>query len=216
MDTYTTFRDLQRHETRGLDYTIVFREGSSGIAVMAPHGGGIEPGTLDIAEAVAGNEHTFYAFKGIKPSGNPSLHLTSTRFDEPQGVAVARKAAIVVAIHGCHDGSESVFIGGRHTELKRAICRALLKAGFKAVEGARPGLQAIKSANICNRCRTGRGVQIEISAGLRRKLLTGLNAHQKGRPTLLFTTFVDAIRGVLATGGEIPSPVEKQAPFGGA
>jgi phage replication-related protein YjqB (UPF0714/DUF867 family) len=168
---------------------------------MAPHGGGIEPGTLDIADAIAGREHTFYAFKGIKPAGNPVLHLTCTRFDEPLGVAVACKAEVVVTIHGCRDPSQTVFLGGRHGELKAAICTALTAAGFSAVVGARPGLQAVKRANICNRCRTGRGVQLEISAGLRRKLLAGMNGHQQGRPTPLFAPFVAAVRRVLALAG---------------
>jgi phage replication-related protein YjqB (UPF0714/DUF867 family) len=198
MDTYATYRDLQRHETRGTDYDLVLREGTSGIAIMAPHGGGIEPGTLDIADALAGGEHTLYAFKGIKPAGNPVLHLTCTRFDEPLGVLVARRAEIVMTIHGCSETSETVFVGGRHGELKAAICTALTAAGFRAVAGARPGLQAVKRANLCNRGRTGRGVQLEISAGLRRKLLAGMNGHQQGRPTPLFAPFVAAIRRVLA------------------
>jgi phage replication-related protein YjqB (UPF0714/DUF867 family) len=201
MDTYPTYRDLQRHETQGTDYDLVLRQGTSGIAIMAPHGGGIEPGTLDIADALAGREHTFYAFKGTKPAGNPVLHLTCTRFDEPLGVAVARKAEVVVTIHGCRDPSQTVFVGGRHQELKAAICTALRAAGFRAVVGARPGLQAVKSANLCNRGRSGRGVQLEISAGLRRKLLTGLNAHQETRPTPLFAPFVEAVRRVLALAG---------------
>jgi len=36
---------------------------------MAPHGGGIEPGTIDIADAIARSEYTFYAFQGIKKRG---------------------------------------------------------------------------------------------------------------------------------------------------
>lgn len=197
MDRYPTYHELQRHETRGTDYELVLREGTSGIAIMAPHGGGIEPGTLDIADAIAGNEHTLYAFKGIKPAGNLALHLTCTRFDEPLGVAVAHKAEVVVTIHGCRDPSQTVFVGGRHRELKQAICTALTTAGFRAVVGTRPGLQAVKSANLCNRCRTGRGIQLEISAGLRRKLLAGMNGHQQGRPTPLFAPFVEAVRRVL-------------------
>jgi phage replication-related protein YjqB (UPF0714/DUF867 family) len=123
--------------------------------------------------------------------------LTCTRFDEPLGVAAARGAEVVVTVHGCSESSETVFVGGRHQELKAAICTALTAAGFRAVVGARPGLQAVKHENLCNRGRNGRGVQLEISAGLRRKLFTGLNAHQEGRPTPLFALFVAAIRQVL-------------------
>ena len=58
---------------------------------MAPHGGGIEPGTTEIAEAVAGHEHTFYSFSGVKARGNSVLHITSSRFDEPEGIAIAKE-----------------------------------------------------------------------------------------------------------------------------
>ncbi len=66
------------------------RSGSSGILVMAPHGGGIEPGTGDIADGVAGQHHSFYCFKGIKKQGNRALHITSNRFDEPLAMAMVR------------------------------------------------------------------------------------------------------------------------------
>jgi len=113
---------------------------------------------------------------------------------------VARRAEVVVTIHGCSESSETVFVGGRHRELKATICTALTAAGFRALVAARPGLQAVKRANLCNRSRCGRGVQLEVAAGLRRKLFTGLNAHQEGRPTPLFALFVAAIRQVLALG----------------
>ncbi len=48
------------NETKGKDYRIHLRHGKSGILVMAPHGGGIEPGTTEIADAVAGAERSFY------------------------------------------------------------------------------------------------------------------------------------------------------------
>jgi phage replication-related protein YjqB (UPF0714/DUF867 family) len=51
-----------RHEKEGRDYEVHQRKGASGIAVIAPHGGGIEPGTMDIADSVAGEEHTFCCF----------------------------------------------------------------------------------------------------------------------------------------------------------
>jgi poly-gamma-glutamate hydrolase-like protein len=52
-------------------------------ALVAPHGGGIEPGTSELADAIAASDLSFYTFEGLKPSGNTDLHITSTRFDEP-------------------------------------------------------------------------------------------------------------------------------------
>ncbi len=66
MDKYANYDDLKQHEREGEDYVILSREGISRIAVIAPHGGGIEPGTVDIADGTTGSKHSFYAFKGIK------------------------------------------------------------------------------------------------------------------------------------------------------
>jgi len=59
---------------------------SSGIAILSIHGGDIEPGTTRIANAIAGWDHSFYTFEGIKTARNLSLHITSTRFDEPSAM----------------------------------------------------------------------------------------------------------------------------------
>lgn len=167
MDKYATYDDLRNHEREGKDYVILFREGNSGIAMIAPHGGGIEPGTVDIADAVAGYNHTFYAFKGIKKHGNAALHITSNRFDEPRGLETAENADFVVAVHGHREKTEVVFIGGRNQDLKEKICHRLKKAGFNAEISTKRGLRGQHVENICNRCRSGQGVQVEISRGLR-------------------------------------------------
>ncbi len=72
-DEYTKFEDLKKNETL---YEICFRERFSGVAVIAPHGGKIEPGTSEIARGIAGNEHTFYTFRGLRKDGNKRyLHI---------------------------------------------------------------------------------------------------------------------------------------------
>jgi phage replication-related protein YjqB (UPF0714/DUF867 family) len=62
---------------------------------MAPHGGGIEPGTIDIADNLAGCDYTFYAFKGLKKGGNNILHINNNTFDEPIALRVAQNADII-------------------------------------------------------------------------------------------------------------------------
>jgi phage replication-related protein YjqB (UPF0714/DUF867 family) len=44
MDTYRSFAELSAHERLGKDYTIDFVERDSPVAIIAPHGGKIEPG----------------------------------------------------------------------------------------------------------------------------------------------------------------------------
>ena len=66
MDKYKNFTELKKYEKEGKDYIINNRNIDSEIAIMAPHGGGIEPGTIDIADEIAGKDFLFYSFSGIK------------------------------------------------------------------------------------------------------------------------------------------------------
>src|SRR5262245_27313861 len=99
-DKYPNFRTLARHERAGVDFRIVVRAAEPRFAVVAPDGGGIEPGTSEIADAGAGRELSFYAFEGLKPRGNADLHITSTRFDEPLCLSLIGQSGVVVTIHG--------------------------------------------------------------------------------------------------------------------
>lgn len=197
MDKYANYEDLKQHEREGEDYVVIFREAGSGIAVFTPHGGGIEPGTVEIADGVAGAEHNFYAFKGIKKKGNAVLHVTSNRFDEPEGVRIAKNADIVVSIHGCHENGETVYIGGKNQDLKMKIMHILNKAGFHAEISTKPGLRGRHPENICNLCRTGEGVQLEISRGLREKMFENLGRRSWRKRTGLFFKFVNSLKEAL-------------------
>ncbi len=52
-DTYPNFAALARKERSGIDYQVRVRRARPAFAIMAPHGGGIEPGTSEIADAIA-------------------------------------------------------------------------------------------------------------------------------------------------------------------
>jgi phage replication-related protein YjqB (UPF0714/DUF867 family) len=198
MDTYRSYDDLCVHEREGSDFQVVFRRGSPEVVVMAIHGGGIEPGTADIADAVAGDDYTLYCFKGIKPAGNRVLHVTANRFDEPRAAAAAAMAETVMAIHGCRGSQPVAYVGGLDLELARRIRDALRSAGFDARRSRRPGLLGADPANICNRCHSGRGVQLELTARLRRGLFDTLDHRPARRRTRLFFRFVAALREALA------------------
>ncbi len=197
MDKYKNYYDLKQHEREGKDYVILLRENTSRIAVIAPHGGGIEPGTVDIADGVAGSEHSFYAFKGIKKKGNAVLHITSNKFDEPKVVRIAENTDVVVSIHGYHGKYEMVFIGGKNHDLKEKIKYMLNKAGFHAEISTKPGLRGQHPENICNRCRSCEGVQLEISRGLREKMFDNLNRRSWRKKTSLYYIFVYTLREAL-------------------
>ena len=83
MDTYNSFANLAKHAEEGRDFKVRTQERLGTTVIIAPHGGGIEPGTSEIAEAIAGNDLSLYLFEGIRDENNRELHITSTRFDEP-------------------------------------------------------------------------------------------------------------------------------------
>ena len=196
MGNYQTFRELEKNETQGIDYRIRMRYGPSGIAVMAPHGGAIEPGTTEIADAVAGHEHTFYTFSGTKEQGNAGLHITSRKFDEPEGNQVAKNAWTILTIHGCKAGQKLVYIGGRDRCLKKHIRQSLLDVGFIVRENKRyPGQNP---DNLCNRSRLCMGVQLEVSLGLRREIMPDLLCFQRQIRTARFRQFTAALQHALS------------------
>ena len=198
MNGYSSFKTLARHETKGKDYEIYWRKGASDIAVIAPHGGGIEPGTMEISDAVAGGEHGFYCFRGIKTKGNAALHIPSKTFDEPIGLNLVKSSETVISVHGCEGKQAVVHLGGLNRPLIRNIDQSLSRAGFTTGKHPVPGLQGRHPDNICNRSRRNQGVQLEISEALRKRMFDH-PAHVNGRKrTDLFYRFVRAVRTAIS------------------
>ncbi len=192
MRPYRSFRELAGREPPGRAFCIEWRRGRSGLVVMAVHGGGIEPGTTEVARAAAGRDHGFYSFTGIKPGANRSLHLSSRIFNEPIGLRIARAARIVATIHGCRGPEAAAYIGGRHAALKRSIGEVLRAAGFPVAECSRfPG---ISSENICNRGRCAMGLQLELSRGLRSSFFIDETMADRTLRRPPFYRFVSALR----------------------
>jgi phage replication-related protein YjqB (UPF0714/DUF867 family) len=188
IDRYKNYLDLAQHEIAGLDYqiTVVERPGS-GVAVIAPHGGGIERRTSQIARAIAGGDFNLYLFEGLKASRNFALlHITSRHFDEPSCIALIAKCSPVIAIHGCAGRDERILIGGLDQPLRDKITEVLRQACV-CVETDGHRFSAVDPNNICNRGRLKRGIQLEFSSALRgsptehrvvyavRKVLLGLS-----------------------------------------
>jgi phage replication-related protein YjqB (UPF0714/DUF867 family) len=170
-DRYSNFDELRRAERKAIDYRIcrVVRAGS--VAVIAPHGGKIEPGTSEVAAAIAGEAHHLYSFEGLRRRPHPDLHITSTNFDEPSCLELISSCDIVIAVHGLRGQDEAVHVGGRDKRLRDAINRTLRDAGFKAKIVAIGSHAAVSRDNICNQGRSGAGVQLELMKALRDALL---------------------------------------------
>ena len=171
-DTYSSFADLAAHEEEGVSFRRRSVARASPVAVIAPHGGYIEPRTSQIAAAIAADDLSLYCFEGLIPGrGHGALHITSALFDEPNGCELVAKAETAVAVHGRdNDGDpETVRLGGRDEKLRDAIGAELKRAGFK-VSVAVGHMTGTDEANICNRGQSGAGAQLEIPLELRNRL----------------------------------------------
>lgn len=169
-DRYRNYAELAALERENVDYRIVVRYvPTARIAIVAPHGGGIEPGTSALAFAIAGRDFNLYLFEGLKSRGNfRSLHITSRRFDEPRCLDLIRNSEIVLTVHGCAGVHEAVYLGGLHAPLKALLAEKMRAMGMDARLRDHP-FPASDSDNLCNRGSHGAGVQLELTAGLRRR-----------------------------------------------
>ncbi|RZB38256.1 MAG: hypothetical protein SRB2_00004 [Desulfobacteraceae bacterium Eth-SRB2] len=196
-DTYQDFKSLSEVEKEGRDFKIWVKKTKSKIAVIAPHGGAIELGTSEIAKSVAGDDFTCYSFEGIKNKENKKyLHITSTNFDEPECIEICNASDMVLAIHGAEDDDKVVYVGGRNEYLKQKMIEKLKKAGF-SVRKDTTNHSGRNAENICNKCTSMQGLQLEISNGLRKKMFKGLKRNHRNPTNNLFNEFVKSIRGVL-------------------
>lgn len=166
---FLSFSDLADAYVQGQDYRIVdVPRPDSSTAILAPHGGSIEAFTSDIARGIAGEEYGLYLFEGLMRAGNfGALHLSSERFDEPACLQMLQHCDRVISIHGCNAAGEVVLVGGLDRTLGHAVVAGLQAAGI-ACEQAPAKLAGADPRNVCNRGRSGQGVQLEVSLELRR------------------------------------------------
>jgi len=191
-DRYSSFEELSEAETEGRDFAVRCANRGSRVLVLAPHGGGIEPGTSELAISISGPELSYYVFDGLKPQGNGELHITSTNFDEPKALELAAASEFVLSVHGEGSDEEVVYMGGLDNLLKPQVKRALYEAGFAT--GEKPGIMAHDPSNICNRCTSGAGLQLELTRGLRARFFQSLSASGRRNTTDDFELFCEAVR----------------------
>ena len=125
------------------------------------------------------------------------MHINSSNFDEALGLQTSESAFVTISIHGSQDKAERIHIGGKNQELKQRILHALRTDGYEARIGIVPGLRGIRSENICNRCKSGKGVQLEISRGLREKMFDNLDHRLLRKKRVTFYEFVNTLKKVL-------------------
>jgi len=165
-DRYRSFAELARCEIAGADYSIRMSVSASAALIVAPHGGGIEAGTTELAVHIASGEHNLFTLDGLKARGNRELHISSNRFDHPACLTIARNCAVAIGIHGCR-GEGRIYVGGLDTDLMRLLVRRLRRAGLPATTDVPQHLAGRHPFNICNRGSSGRGAQLEITMDMR-------------------------------------------------
>jgi phage replication-related protein YjqB (UPF0714/DUF867 family) len=190
---YSSFSQLARYEREGTDYQRYWVRRDSPILIAAPHGGGIEPGTSEVAVALAGESHALYVFEGYKGEENRRLHVASTRFNDPQLDDLLEESQYVAAVHGCREVQPLVYVGGLYEIWVRQAINLLRRAGFSA-ERDNSHHAGLYPTNLCNRGHSGIGVQFELSRGLRREMFASLTRVGRQYPTILLQRFVGALQ----------------------
>ena len=183
MDMYSNFQELALGRTEGVDYIIDTENRGTDVAVVGIHGGRIEPGTAEIVRAIAQDDLSYYILIG-KQEGQ---HITSIRFDEDRCMDLIARSRTVVTIHGKKGAEAVVMLGGRDADLISKAEEALKKAGFTVLP-TDEALEGDQKENICNKGSSGKGMQVEISRGLREILF-----HDTARRT----RFAQAVRSTL-------------------
>lgn len=168
---------LDRGYVPGRDFRIAFGDGDiARCLLIAPHGGGIEPGTSEVLRAVrdAGG-WAWYEFAGFLRKGNKdALHITSALFDEPTLLALLPRTNFVLTLHGAAETSDKVVYVGGNWDSGRATIIATINAataahGIQALE-APAHLRGGEPTNLTNRGKFGHGIQLEFSRGARNLL----------------------------------------------
>lgn len=226
-DVYATNSDLYRNRTEGTDFGRRSRRhaifdndpaarGSVALStVVAPHGGGIEPGTSELCLAIAGYHpatlvatggptYDYWLLEGLLSTNNGELHVTTTHCDDATALSLCGGARTALSLHGCSvsaaNGMGAVLVGGRNTVLRNLLIERLGDAGFDAVDAtSHPSLGGVSPENLTNRTLLGAGAQLEIIAPVRDTMFTiNTQAQRKNTTTPAFWSFTAACRAALA------------------
>lgn len=178
-DRFHSFNELCDVYIEGVDFAVVTRfVPGSEIVILAPHGGTIEYQTTELAEAIAGGKYSFYSFIGLVDRKRAKdLHITSHRFFEVRMDDLLSRSRYALAIHGRKDtqtvdgvgqldDKDTIYLGGLDTRFIELLDEELRGAGFSTRLSGH-AFPARNPVNLCNRCQSGRGAQLELPLSLR-------------------------------------------------
>ena len=193
-DRYRSFSEMAENEEEGKDFLRIVMPRPAPIAMVAPHGGGIEPGTSELAMAIAGEEFSYYCLVGLKGEDCWDLHVASTRMDDGLLENILRESRTAIAVHGCREERSIAYVGGLDSDLITMILEELRTAGIPAIEERNHRRLGTHPRNVCNGGLSGKGVQLELTSGLRRGMFERLTMSGRKIRTPLFWRFVHAVQ----------------------
>ena len=169
---YRDLPELVLNARKDQDYALRIIDLGAHLTITAVHGGGIDPLTSELAQAIAGGEYNLYDFRGVRATGNDELRVPVARFDEMrlrELMGRSHTAVSIQGIQGIRGSGLTVHVGGGNRRLKRGLAERLEKAGFevKGPAGPRP---AHDPSRFYNRPTAG-GVQVEMTRALRESMI---------------------------------------------
>ncbi|MDR6434003.1 poly-gamma-glutamate hydrolase family protein [Brucella pseudogrignonensis] len=178
-DRFHSFEELCDVFAEGTDFEVVTRfVPGSKIVIIAPHGGTIEYFTTELAYEIAVEHYSFYSFVGLMDRKHArDLHITSHRFFEVRMDDLLSHSRYALAIHGRKDmqklaslgeldDKDAIYLGGLDTQFIQFLDDELRKSGF-ATRSSGHAFLASNQDNLCNRCQSGKGAQMELPLSLR-------------------------------------------------
>jgi len=145
------------------------------IGIIAIHGGGIEPGTEEIARFVADRSGaSLYVYAGRRSKGNILLHQAShcVNIEErPLVVRFLNHVNTAISIHGHGREKNRIYVGGLHQSMVHRfveLARPVLSAyeWISDPEITPPEIRGQSPGNIVN-LPASRGMQLELPRKLR-------------------------------------------------
>ena len=162
-------RRHRRHER--FDDTLARTDDVPKTTILAPHGGGIEPGTSELCLAVAGYHpaslpqippagvtYDYWMFEGLRDSDNAELHVTSTGCDDGEAVSLCAGSLNALALHGFQprppdmssEDDQVVLVGGGNTILAGLPAGGIAQSRFRR-QGSRPARGAQRRRHVQHR-----------------------------------------------------------------
>lgn len=182
------------------DYRMRFRDRAGFATIVSPHGGYIEEGTSALARACAGPDFNFFDFQGLRQKDPHELHVTSTRFRDPDLMRMLAASEVAVSIHGMGDEDDvTIWLGGLNKDLKESMLKALREQGF-LVNPDSPRHRGESKLNFVNMAKQ-KGVQIELPNNLLKTMFVGSRRFAPNgrciKTTPVFDKFVKTVRQVV-------------------